>query len=124
MVRVQTTTAMGTGIVVNSEGLVITNEHVVGTARTVALTVHGGGVYSGSVVATDESKDLALIRINERGLALHPLAWGSETSLRPASRILAWGYALDLPGEPTLTTGVFSGLRRLGSVNVDRKSTR
>lgn len=116
VVRIQTATSVGTGIVVAADGLVITNAHVVGTARIATLTFSSGAVRAGAVLASDEARDLALISIDAAGLSLTPLTWGNEQALRPASRLLAWGYALDLPGEPSLTTGAFSGLRTYRSV--------
>lgn len=123
VVRIQTVEAVGTGFIVSTDGLVVTNEHVVDVYRNVVLTLFGGSVVNGTVLAKDASRDLALIRINNTPGGLAPISWGSEASLRPASRLLAWGYAEDIPGEPSLTTGVFSGLRKIGAVPIVQTDT-
>jgi S1-C subfamily serine protease len=115
VVRVQATTTVGTGFVVDDSGTVITNAHVVGADRSVILTLADSRVIAGTVTSVDEFLDLATVRIDASGLP--PIAMADSGSITPGTRLLAWGYALDLPGEPSLTTGVYSGTREADGVS-------
>jgi S1-C subfamily serine protease len=109
VVRLQTPFLMGTGVVVNAAGTILTNKHVVEGARSAAVTLADGRVVDGSISRLSPNQDLALVQISASGLT--PIQWGNEATLRPAMPLLALGYALNLPGEPSLTSGLFSGLR-------------
>jgi trypsin-like peptidase len=122
VVRVQGTTTMGTGFVVARSGTVITNAHVVGFDQTVALTYATGQVVSGRVVALDQSRDLARVQ-PEVLLTAAPSTLGNEAALVPGAPLFAWGYALDFAGEPSLTTGAYSGMRPLDGVNLLQTDT-
>jgi S1-C subfamily serine protease len=121
VVRLQTTSALGTGFIVETDGLILTNAHVVEGARVVSVTLHDKRVLSGTVGARDENKDLAVVRVNAGTLS--PIKWGQQRDLVPGSRLLAWGYAADLPGEPSLTSGSFSGTRVEGPVTYIQTDT-
>jgi S1-C subfamily serine protease len=102
VVRIQAARSVGTGIVVDAAGLVLTNEHVVRLSRVVSVTFSNGSVLTGTVLARSAEKDLAIVRGPATGL--QTAIWGDERALRPAATLLAWGYTLDLPGEPSITT--------------------
>jgi S1-C subfamily serine protease len=109
VVRIQTPESLGTGVVVRAGGMILTNKHVVEGARTAAVTLADGRVVYGSISQLSPNQDLALLQTSAAGLT--PIQWGSEATLRPATRLLAWGFARELPGAPSLTDGSFSGLR-------------
>lgn len=114
VVRVSTDTgSVGTGIVVR-DGKVVTNAHVVGSASAVQVNTVGGE-RTGTVVGTDEVVDLGLIDVDTSGL--RPVSWTDAGTLNAGQRLLAIGFALDLPGEPSTTAGVFSALRTLEGVD-------
>ena len=92
---------------------VLTNAHVVQDHSTVTLDSQMGSD-QGSVIAADPVLDVALIRSPTRGLPV--VAFADARSLRAGQRLLALGYALDLPGEPSTTAGVFSALRTIEGV--------
>jgi putative serine protease PepD len=95
-------TDTGTGIVLSTSGLIVTNEHVVDRAS--------GRTRQAVVVAQDASSDLALLRISPGGLALHPLALGDSSTTQVGDAAYAIGNPFGL--NWTLTTGVVSAVNR------------
>ncbi len=110
---------VGTGFVIDAEGLIITNNHVVAGARQIVVTTDMGDLYEARVVGLDPQTDLAVLRVDADGLP--PLSLGSSASLRIGESVVAIGHALDLPGGPTVTVGVVSALdRTITNVGVRR----
>jgi S1-C subfamily serine protease len=105
-------TDTGTGIVVASSGLVVTNYHVVQGARSVTVSFDGQSEHTraATVVTTDPGKDLALLRVNPAGLELHPLAIATGEAAEVGESAYAIGNPFGL--NWTLTTGVVSALHR------------
>jgi S1-C subfamily serine protease len=103
-------TATGSGIVINSDGTILTNYHVVENAIKVTVSFEKGQTVDAKVVGEDPSNDLAVLRINSDGLTLHPLTLGDSSSVQVGDSVLAIGNPFDL--ERTLTTGVISALQR------------
>ncbi len=101
----------GSGFVLDgARGLVVTNNHVVGSRDAVVrVRLHDGRVFEGTVVGTDPATDLAVVRIPE-GEARYQLDWGDSDRLRPGSWVMAVGNPLGELG--TTSTGVVSGLNR------------
>jgi putative serine protease PepD len=116
VVSIQARTAAGgdtgTGIVLNTEGLILTNNHVISEAAS--ITVSPGKTSSltrtGTLVGADPASDLALIKIDPTGLGLKPLKLVSSSSLQVGDSVYAIGnpYGLD----ETLTRGIVSALGR------------
>jgi S1-C subfamily serine protease len=104
--------ASGTGIVLSTAGLILTNEHVVEGASSVTVSLDGekGRTRQAKVVATDRSNDLALIRIAPAGLTLHPLTLADSSTTQVGDSAYAIGNPFGL--NWTLTTGVVSALNR------------
>ena len=101
----------GTGLIVTSDGEIVTNAHVVADADTVNVRLPGESEPRlGAVVAVDASNDLALVRIDITGLAAATFA--DPTDIRVGDEVVAIGYALDLDGDPSVTRGVVSALDR------------
>ena len=120
--RVQTLTpfgrstgeAVGTGFVVRTDGFILTNQHVVEGASAVTVTLPSGGEHPAIVVAEDAHHDLAVLKIDVAGLPA--LSLGSVDGLDIGETVVAVGYALDLSGGPTVTSGIISSLDR--TINV------
>jgi S1-C subfamily serine protease len=100
----------GSGFVLDRDGYILTNDHVVQGADSVRVRFDEGGPISAKVVGTDESTDLALLKIDPSAHQLTPLALGSSKSLKVGQSAIAIGSPYRLQG--TLTTGVISALGR------------
>ncbi len=102
--------ATGSGIVIDTDGTILTNYHVVENAIKVTVSLEKGKTVNAQVVGKDPSNDLAVLRIHPDGLTLHPLTLGDSSSAQVGDPVLAIGNPFDL--ERTLTTGVISALQR------------
>ncbi len=104
--------AAGTGIIVSSDGEVITNAHVVEGATAVKVTLAGESqARDASVVGSDRDADLALLKI--AGVTGLPAArLGKSSDVRVGDDVVAIGNALALKGGPTVTRGIISALDR------------
>src|SRR5271165_5625231 len=103
-------TATGSGIVIDANGTILTNYHVVENAVKVTVSFEKGQTVEAQVVGKDPSHDLAILRIHPDGLTLHPLTLGDSSSAQVGDPVYAIGNPFDL--ERTLTTGVVSALQR------------
>lgn len=107
---------LGSGLVIDARGYVLTNEHVVRGASEIVVTLADGRDMNAEIVGLDEVTDLALLRLTDGrldGLPVAPL--GTSSDLVIGEWVVAignpFGYLLSNP-EPTVTAGVVSGLRR------------
>jgi len=100
----------GSGFVLDREGYILTNEHVVDGAQNVRVRFSTGAPVSAKVTGTDPSTDLALLKIDAGDRRLTPLALGSSKALKVGQPAIAIGSPFRLEG--TLTTGVISALGR------------
>jgi putative serine protease PepD len=103
-------TAQGTGFVYDSDGHVVTNEHVVSGASTVKVKLHDGSTYTATVVGTDPSTDLAVLKITAPASALHPLALGDSGAVKVGDGVVAIGDPFGL--DDSVTTGIVSAVGR------------
>ncbi|OIO49894.1 MAG: hypothetical protein AUJ39_00120 [Parcubacteria group bacterium CG1_02_42_13] len=100
----------GSGFIVSSDGLILTNKHVVvDTKAEYTVITHDGNKYEAKVLARDPVQDLAIIKINATGLK--PAKLGNSDSIKLGQTAIAIGYSL---GEfsNTVSVGVISGLSR------------
>jgi S1-C subfamily serine protease len=102
--------ATGSGIVIDGNGTILTNYHVVENAIKVTVSFEKGKAVEAQVVGKDPSNDLAVLRISTDGLTLHPLALGNSSAAQVGDPVYAIGNPFNL--ERTLTTGVVSALQR------------
>jgi S1-C subfamily serine protease len=108
--RAQTTQGAGTGIIVSSDGLIVTNNHVVEGAQNLTVYTSDGKEYKDAkVVATDSQNDVAFIRISGSNLKAAEL--GDSSGVKVGTDVLAIGNALG-QFENTVTKGIISGLGR------------
>ncbi len=105
-------TGAGSGIIISSDGYVVTNNHVVGGAQKVTVTLNDGSAFSATILGTDSQTDLAVVRIDASNLSYLHLLSNSLEQLSVLDPVVAVGNALALPGGPTWTTGVVSNLGR------------
>jgi putative serine protease PepD len=103
--------ATGTGVVVTSNGEIITNAHVVDGATEVRVRFAGDTEpVVARVLAADAGNDLALLKVNASNLVAATFA--KPGSVRVGDQAIAIGYALALDGGPSVTTGIVSALKR------------
>jgi S1-C subfamily serine protease len=103
----------GSGVVIDRDGVILTNNHVVKNARTVTVSFNDGRhkrPVRATIIGTAADHDLAVIHVNLRDLA--PLPLGHSSKLRLGDGVLAIGFPLNLGGGPTVTQGIVSGLDR------------
>ena len=100
----------GSGIILDRDGLIITNNHVIDGANQVHVSLKDGRTFTGEVVGSDEATDVAVIRVNTSDLPAADL--GDSEALRVGQFVLAIGNALALPGGPTVSMGVLSAKGR------------
>jgi S1-C subfamily serine protease len=102
--------ASGSGFVINSDGTILTNYHVIENAIKVNVSFEKGQTVEAQVLGKDPSNDLAVLRIPTDGLTLHPLQLGDSSSVQVGDPAYAIGNPFDL--QRTLTAGVISALQR------------
>jgi S1-C subfamily serine protease len=100
----------GSGFVIDEEGHVLTNAHVVAGATAVHVTFSDEKTVAARVVGKDEDTDLALLAVEPEGLELEPLALGDSASVQVGDPTVAIGNPFGL--DRTLTTGVVSAKQR------------
>jgi len=103
--------ATGTGVVITSDGDILTNDHVVDGADNVSVLFAGDTEPTpATVLAVDVGNDLALIHVDKTGLT--PAVFADPESIDIGDEVVAVGFALDLDGGPTVTRGIVSALNR------------
>jgi serine protease Do len=100
---------LGTGFVVDPNGYIVTNHHVVDGARTIEVTLSDGRKLTGTVVGTDPETDLALLKIEATGLPTIPL--GDSSAIKVGEPVMAIGNPFGL--DHTVTVGIVSGKSRV-----------
>lgn len=100
----------GSGAVIDKEGYILTNKHVVEKAYKVYVTIADGTTFDGKVVGIDYENDLAVVKIEPGEKELTVIEFGDSSTLRVGQKVLAIGNPFGY--ERTLTTGVISGLGR------------
>jgi serine protease Do len=102
---------MGSGTIFDAEkGLILTNNHVVGGAEKINVTLWNNQVIEGDIVGSCVARDIALVNVKAKGLQSAEL--GDSEKLRVGQRVYAIGNPLGLAGGPTVTSGVISALNR------------
>lgn len=102
--------SLGSGVIVESDGLIVTNEHVIRGAQEITVVLHDRREFEAEVVLTDERTDLAVLRLGAEDLDLDALELGDSDSLAVGDLVLAIGNPFGV-GQ-TVTSGIVSGLAR------------
>ncbi|MBI2166203.1 MAG: trypsin-like peptidase domain-containing protein [Chloroflexi bacterium] len=103
-------TGSGTGVIIDGQGHILTNNHVVEGARQIVVTVYDGQTYAAKLLGGDVFTDLAVLKIEATGLL--PATLGDSDRLQVGDDVVAMGFALDLPGGASVTKGVVSAMGR------------
>ncbi|MFI5891505.1 S1C family serine protease [Actinoplanes sp. NPDC051513] len=111
--------ALGSGVIISSDGLILTNNHVIDSDGTVSVRLSSGKTVPAKVVATDSTHDLALVQAT--GLSgLTPATFGTDDSVVVGDTVLAFGAPLGL--ENTVTSGIVSALDRSVDTGTEKLS--
>ena len=100
----------GSGAIIDSQGHIVTNNHVVEQAQALKVTLPDGRSFDAQLVGRDPGSDLAVIQIQGNNLPVIPM--GDSDKLQVGEWVVAIGNALGLEGGPTVTAGVVSALHR------------
>ena len=113
VVRIVSAGGGGTGFVVDADGYILTNEHVVEGQTRVTVALHDGAQIAARVVSADAGRDIALLKA-DTGRVLAPLAFAAR--VREGEGVIALGFPLDLGESMSVTRGIVSAIRTLGGV--------
>jgi S1-C subfamily serine protease len=102
----------GTGFIVASDGVIVTNAHVVGDADQISVALSDGTVESAELLGAQTNYDVAVIKIDQTGLATLSLGDSTPPTTQVGDGVIAVGNALGLEGELSVTTGIVSALDR------------
>lgn len=100
----------GSGSIIDTQGYVLTNRHVVEGAYKVFLTLADGTQTEGTVIGSDPDNDLSVVKFDPQGKALKPIPMGSSRDIRVGQKVIAIGNPFGF--DRTLTTGIVSGVGR------------
>lgn len=107
---------MGSGVIISSDGYIATNNHVIERADRIEITLDDNRKYEAKVVGTDPSTDLALLKIDEKGLSF--IQFGNSDNIRIGEWVLAVGNPFNL--NSTVTAGIVSAKARNINILQDR----
>jgi len=112
-------TGSGSGVIISEDGYIVTNNHVVDGADEVTVTLSNKKSFKAKVVATDPSTDLAVVKVDAKGLPF--LLYGNSDEVKVGQWVLAVGYPLSL--ETTVTAGIVSAKGRSIDINIRQSQT-
>ena len=101
---------MGSGTIIDSEGLILTNNHVVGGAQKINVTLGNDEVLEGTIVGSCAIHDIAVVKVKGKNLQAAEL--GDSDKVRVGQRVYAIGNPFGLTGGPSVTSGVISAINR------------
>lgn len=108
----------GSGVILTEDGYIVTNNHVVEDAEKVDITLNDNRTFEAKIIGTDPSTDLALLKIDEKGLPF--LTYGNSDNVKVGEWVLAVGNPMNL--NSTVTAGIISAkARNIGILPNDRK---
>ena len=100
---------IGSGVIISSDGYIVTNNHVVDGARDIKVTLHDRRILNGKVVGVDKLTDLAVVKVNAHDLPF--VSWGDSTKLQPGQTVLAFGSPFGYL-QFSVTRGIVSAVNR------------
>ena len=103
-------TSSGTGIIMSSDGYVLTNHHVITGALVISVLTNDNQEYEAALVGSDEMSDLAVLKIDARGL--QAAEFGDSSKLRVGDSVVAIGDPLGVQLRGTMTNGIISAINR------------
>tara|TARA_Y100001960_G_scaffold59272_1_gene61483 strand:- start:69938 stop:70942 length:1005 start_codon:yes stop_codon:yes gene_type:complete len=116
-------TGVATGLILDSEGHILTNKHVIKYAEAITVAFNNGKTLKGSKYREDPILDLAIIKVDNNNIKLIPAKFGNSNNLRVGEDVIAIGHALGLEGGPSVSKGIISALNRTISDGVENDMT-
>ena len=118
VVKISSSVGTGSGFIVDEDGLIVTNAHVVEKSKSVTVRMAGGKEYTGDVASLDEDADLAFVELSTDDKFL-PLPLGNSYLAFVGNEVIAVGFPLGnaLPGSSTITRGIVSSWRVFDGVD-------
>ena len=116
-------TGVATGLILDLEGHILTNKHVIKHAEEITVAFNNGKTLKGSKYREDSILDLAIIKIDNNSIKLTPAKFGNSRNLRVGEDVIAIGHALGLEGGPSVSKGIISALNRTISNGVENDMT-
>ena len=110
---------VGSGIILDTQGHILTNNHVVEGRNSIDVTLSDGRSFEATLVGSDPRTDLAVIKITSESLV--PAKLGNSENLLVGEDVIAVGHALALKGGPTVSKGVISALER--TIDLDAQTS-
>lgn len=111
VVMVEVEDGMGSGMIVDKSGYILTSNHIVENVQSATIILMGGGRYQGTVIAKDEIRDLAIVKITAIGFDFPVVPLGHSDALESGEEVIAVGYSLGLEGGTTISKGIISAFR-------------
>jgi len=111
VVRVETEESIGSGMIIDKLGYILTSNHVVGNVQFATIILKDGGQLPAEVIGRDDFRDLAIIRISASGFDFPVVALGNSDELETGEEVIAIGYSLGLEGKATVSKGIISAFR-------------
>ena len=108
VVLIETNAGLGSGVIYDNKGDIVTNAHVVGTSTTFKVTLSNGKSYTGTLVGSYTPDDIAVVKISATGIT--PAVFGDSSKLQVGDVVLAMGNPLGL--QSSVTEGIVSALSR------------
>lgn len=99
---------LGSGVIISEDGYIVTNNHVVDGADKLEVLFNDNSTYDAKIIGTDEASDLALIKVDAKGLT--PIVWGDSESVKIGEWVLAVGNPFGF--NSTVTAGIVSAKAR------------
>ncbi len=100
---------IGSGVILSSDGYIVTNNHVVDGAKDIKVTLHDRRILNGKVIGVDKLTDLAVVKVNAHDLPF--ISWGDSSKLEPGQTVLAFGSPFGYL-QFSVTRGIVSAVDR------------
>ncbi|MGI4758778.1 MAG: trypsin-like peptidase domain-containing protein [Janthinobacterium lividum] len=110
---------VGSGVIISSDGYIVTNNHVVEGATQIKVTLHDRRVLTGKVVGTDKLTDIAVVKIDAHDLPA--ISWGDSSKLQPGQTVLAFGSPFGVL-QFSVTRGIVSAVNRSAPFSTDART--
>lgn len=114
----------GSGFILNTDGYIITNHHVIENAKTITVHFHDGATATATLVGSDALTDIAVLKVDTTGLMLVPMELGNSDLMQVGDDVIAIGCPAGIEFMGTVTDGIISAINRNVSLQNDNSSTK